>query len=422
MTKAGPYEGVTSSEASIERAMEASGGVLRLAPAWVPRSFCTPAQRLRLHPDDYFPLGKERGGIDERWFASAIRAENGPLTDPFEGLSLVVGPDGEIIPFDEFIGHTKGATIGDRLWDTYGKWPMYSKFFDNQYPLPFHVHQKDEHAALVGKMGKPEAYYFPPQLNNHGGMFPYTFFGFHPETSREQVLEKLELFLKGGDNRITELSVAYRITPGTGWDVPPGVLHAPASMCTYEPQAASDVFAMAESWSNNREVPDELLWKDIPADKVGDLDFVLEILDWNLNVDPEFWSHRFSPALETAASVAAGGEEYVEKWITYRSNAFSAKELTVKPGATVTVEDADAYGFIAVDGRGEINGQTVEALSSIRYGQLSHDEYFVTAAAVNDGVTIRNTSASSDLVLLKHFGPGNAELAADTGAVAGERA
>ncbi|MDO9590963.1 MAG: hypothetical protein Q7J04_07470, partial [Microcella sp.] len=91
MSKAGPYEGVTSTEASIERAMEAGGGILRLAPAWVPRSFCTPGRRLRLHPDDYFPLGKDRGGIDERWFSSAIRAENGPLTDPFEGLSLVVG-------------------------------------------------------------------------------------------------------------------------------------------------------------------------------------------------------------------------------------------------------------------------------------------------------------------------------------------
>ena len=422
MSKAGPYEGVTSSEAAIDRAMEAGGGVLRLAPTWVPRSFCTPAKRLRLHPDDYFPLGKDRGGIDERWFSSAIRAENGPLTDPYEGLSLVVGPDGEIIPFDEFIAHSKGEAIGDRLWDAYGLWPMYSKFFDNQYPLPFHVHQKDEHAALVGKMGKPEAYYFPPQLNNHGGMFPYTFFGFHPETTREQVLDKLELFLKGGDNRITDLSKAYRITPGTGWDVPPGVLHAPASMCTYEPQAASDVFAMTESWSNNREVPDELLWKDIPAEKVGDLEFVLEILDWNLNVDPEFWSHRFSPPLETSASAEAGGEQYVEKWITYRSSAFSAKELTVKPGQSVTVADQDAYGFIAVDGRGEINGQTVEAISSIRYGQLSHDEYFVTGAAVKDGVTVTNTSPSADLVLLKHFGPGNVELAADTGAVAKERA
>lgn len=421
MTKAGPYDGVTSSEASFERAMEAGGGVLRLAPNWVPRSFCTPAKRLRLHPSDYFPLGKDRGGIDERWFASAIRAENGPLTDPYEGLSLIVGTEGEVLPLDEFVAHFKDAAIGG-LWAEHGAWPMYSKFFDNQWPLPFHVHQRDEHASLVGKLGKPEAYYFPPQYNNHPGMFPYTFFGLHPETTRQQLLDKLELFLKGGDNRITDLSKAYAITPGTGWDVPPGVLHAPASMCTYEPQRASDVFAMTESWSNNREVPDELLWKDIPQEKWGDLDFVVEIVDWEKNADPDFWSHRFSPALETSASAADGGRSYREKWITYKSTAFSAKELTVFPGGSVTVADTDAYGFIAVDGSGTVNGQTVGAISSIRYGQLSHDEYFVTASAARDGVTIVNTHPSADLVLLKHFGPGNSELASDTGDVAAARA
>ena len=213
MTKAGPYEGVTSAEASMERAMDSAGGVLRLAPTWVPRSFCTPAKRLRLHPDDYFPLVKDRGGIDERWLSSAIRAENGPLTDPFEGLSLVLDPDGGVIPFDEFITHFRDAAIGSH-WDTHGTWPMYSKFFDNLAPLPFHIHHRDEHAALVGKPGKPEAYYFPPQMNNHPGEFPYTFFGLHPEATRQQVIDKLEAFLRGGDNRITDLSTAYRITPG----------------------------------------------------------------------------------------------------------------------------------------------------------------------------------------------------------------
>jgi hypothetical protein len=260
MAQAGPYAGVTSSEAAIERAMNHANGVLRLAPTWVPRAFCTPGRRIRLHPDDYFPLGKERGGIDERWLASAIRAENGPRTDPFEGLSLVRDPDGGVIPLDELIAHTRTDSIGD-LWASHGLWPMYSKFFDNEFPLPFHIHHRDEHAALVGKPGKPEAYYFPPQMNNHGGQFPYTFFGLHPETSKEQLRDKLAAFLQGGDNRITDLSKAYRITPGTGWDVPAGVLHAPASMCTYEPQAACDVFAMTESWSNNREVPDELMWE-----------------------------------------------------------------------------------------------------------------------------------------------------------------
>lgn len=412
MANAGPYENVTSADAAIDRAMNDGGGILRLAPAWVPRAFCTPGRRIRLHPDDYFPLGKERGGIDERWLASAVRAENGPRTDPFEGLSLVRDPDGGVIPFDEFIARMQRDAIGS-LWDSHGLWPMYSKFFDNEFPLPFHIHHRDEHAALVGKPGKPEAYYFPPQMNNHGGQFPYTFFGLHPEVTKEQLRDKFAGFLRGGDNRITDLSKAYRITPGTGWDVPAGILHAPASMCTYEPQAACDVFAMTESWSNNREVGDELLWKDVPDDRVGDLDFIVELVDWERNVDPEFWSNRFTPPIQTVASARSGSPDYIERWITYRATVFSAKELTVAPGGAVTVSEEDAYGLITVAGAGTINGLAMTAISSIRYGQFSSDEFFVTAAAARNGVRIVNTSTTDDLVILKHFGPGNVQLSAE---------
>lgn len=424
MSTAGPYEGVTESTEAMERALAAGGGVVRLAPAWVPRAFCSPGRRLKLHPDDYFPLAKDRGGIDERWLASAVRAENGPLTDPYEGLSLVVDPEGGVIPLDEFIGHFGAQAIGE-LWETHREWPMYSKFFDNQAPLPFHIHHRAEHAQLVGKAPKPEAYYYPPQMNDHSGELGITYFGLHPEVTREQVKDKLAAFLRGGDNRITELSKGYRITLGTGWDVPAGVLHAPASVCTYEPQAASDVFAMCESWSNHREVGDELLWKDVPAEHHGDLDYVVELIDWELNTDPNFWSSRFTPPVETSASRsvndaggAAGGSGSTEKWITYRSEAFSAKELTVAPGGSVTVEDQHCYGLIVVGGRGELiphggQAQVLESQSLIRYGQLTHDEYFVTAEAAKAGATVRNTSPGEDLVILKHFGPGNTELEAE---------
>ena len=54
-----------------EKALEQGKGVLRLAPVWVSRSFCRPGKRIKLHPDDYYALGADRGGIDERWFSSA---------------------------------------------------------------------------------------------------------------------------------------------------------------------------------------------------------------------------------------------------------------------------------------------------------------------------------------------------------------
>ena len=39
----------------------------------------------------------------------------------------------------------------------------------------------------------------------------------------------------------------------------------------------------------------------------------------------------------------------------------------------------------------------------IRYGELTHDEFFVSEDAAKKGVVITNTSATEPLVMLKHF-------------------
>ena len=95
-------------------------GVYRLAPAWVPRAFCRPAKRIKLHPDDYYVLGLERGGIDERWFASTTPADNGPGTPADEGLSYIVSKDGsERVLLRDAVEELKGEVIGDDLWSKY---------------------------------------------------------------------------------------------------------------------------------------------------------------------------------------------------------------------------------------------------------------------------------------------------------------
>jgi hypothetical protein len=389
------------------KALEQGQGILRLAPNWVPRSFCVPGRRIKLHPDDYYVLGGERGGIDERWLSSTTPAKNGPLTGENEGLSMVVVNDGnstQQVLLKDAISELKDKVIGKRLWDQYGAWPMYSKFFDNMGPLPHHIHHNDEKAALIGQAGKPEAYYFPPQLNNHGGDFPYTFMGIAPGTTKEQIKECLLNFTKG-DNKITNYSQAYRLEPGTGWDVPPGLLHAPGSLCTYEPQKASDVFAMYQSLVNEAIVPEVLLWNGTPKESIGDYDALMDVIDWELNVDPNQFQNRFMPP-----KLAAGGDGYTENWVCYKSDAFSAKELTVAPGATVVIKDAAAYGIIVMQGHGKMGVWDIETPALIRYGQLTNDEFFITEAAATAGVTIVNTSATDPIVMLKHFGPGNPDL------------
>tara|TARA_R110000868_G_scaffold34421_1_gene124312 strand:+ start:6450 stop:7661 length:1212 start_codon:yes stop_codon:yes gene_type:complete len=395
-----------------ETALEQGKGILRLAPTWVPRSFCVPGRRIKLHPDDYYILGGARGGIDERWFSSTTPAKNGPLTGENEGLSQVVAiKEGKevLILLKDAIDDLKGVIIGDRLWEKYRSWPMYSKFFDNMGPLPHHIHHNDEHAAKIGQKGKPEAYYFPPQLNNHGGDFPYTFFGITPGTTKEQIRECLVNFTKG-DNKITNYSSAFRLEPGTGWDVPPGMLHAPGSLCTYEPQKASDVFAMYQSLVNEAIIPEELLWNGTPKDRIGDVDQLMEVIDWELNTDPNMLETRFMKPIPVSPLEEMQREGYIENWICYRSDAFSAKELTVMPGQTVTITDNAAYGMIMMQGHGKMGVWNVETPALIRYGQLTYDEFFVTENTAKEGVTIVNNSSTDPLVMLKHFGPENPDL------------
>ena len=121
----------------------------------------------------------------------------------------------------------------------------------------------------------------------------------------------------------------------------------------------------------------------------------------------------FATPLGDVALDREAGEGALENWVVYKSVAASGKELSVKPGATVTVTDSDAYGLIVVQGYGSIGSHDIEAATVIRFGELSNDEFFVSAEAARAGVTVVNRSSAQDLVILKHYGPGNEDLAGD---------
>jgi hypothetical protein len=387
----------------VEAALAETGGLLRLAPAWVPRNFLQPGKRLKLHPDDLYAFGLNRGGIDERWFASTTPAANDNRT-PDEGLSYVIA-GGRRFTLAAAVDECGAELIGRSIWDKYRKWPVYSKFFDNMGPIPHHMHQSAEQAALVGREGKPESYYFPPQHNNVGNNFPYTFMGLEPGTTRTQVRRCIEHWNRG-DNGILDLARAYRLKPGTGWLIPPCILHAPGSLCTYEPQWGSDVFGMYQSLVEGREVPWALLVKDMPPEKHHDIDFIVDQLDFDANLDPNFKDNHY---LEPVPVADTRSEGYVDRWIVYGrikgEQKFSAKELTVEPGAKCTIRDGGAYGLITVQGKGRMNQLALDCPKLIRFHDLTEDEVFCTETAARAGVTFENTSAVEPLVVLRYFGP-----------------
>jgi hypothetical protein len=388
-------------------ALEKGKGVFRLCPNWVPRVFCIPGKRLKLHPDDYYAFGADRGGIDERWFASTVNADNGPKTLPDEGLSYIYvedGPKNEKVLLKVAIELMGDEILGKEVMKKHGGWMMFSKYFDNMQPLPHHLHQDDEAAAAVGMKGKPEAYYFPKQLNNHGGWFPYTFFGLHPGTTKDQVRRCL-LDWNKGDNGILYLSRAFKLKVGTGWLVPPGTLHAPGSLLTYEPQRASDVFAMFQSLVWDQWLSWDMLTKNVPPKQKQDLDYLIGLIDWEVNVDPDFHRNHFlepKPVKPIEEMRRAGYEEH---WITYNSEYFGAKELTVHPGRSVTIKEDAAYGLVVIEGHGKLASFSIDSPATIRFGEMTSDELFVSVKTAKEGVTVSNESVTDNLVMLKHFGP-----------------
>ncbi len=174
---------------------------------------------------------------------------------------------------------------------------------------------------------------------------------------------------------------------------------------TYEPQVASDVFAMFQSLVEGRAVDWSLMTKDVQPEYHHDFAYLIGMLDWDANVNPEFGKSNkvFPKPVKPVEEMQAEG--FRELWVTYGTRYYSAKELTVLPGRTAIVKDDAAFGALVSQGHGTVGKLAVCAPTMIRFGQMTQDELFVSADAARQGVRVHNASDSDPLVILKHFGP-----------------
>src|SRR5207253_2750575 len=167
----------------------------------------------------------------------------------------------------------------------------------------------------------------------------------------------------------------------------------------------SDVFGMYQSLVEGRPVPWSLLVKDVPKEKHQDIDYLVNQLDWEGNVDPNFKDHHYLEPITDGGSEDKG---WVDKWIVYGKvdgqELFSAKELTIQPGVSVTIKDNGASGLIAVQGSGTIGTLNLQTPVMIRVGELTEDEVFISYETARVGVKFTNTG-SELLVTLRYFGP-----------------
>jgi hypothetical protein len=378
---------------SIERTLAGGDGILRLEPAWVGRDFLPAGRRLRL-PGDAYDLG-ERGEMCERWLASTTKADNrvGP---PDEGLSYVAIDGSERITLKEAVESTPGEIMGEEYAATHGSLGRLAKIFDYRTRLPLHLHQRQQHAELVGRRSKDEAYYFPAGVDM--GPHPESFLGVHPSVAEERNHEVLLPYLERWDSDlILQHSVGYALVADQGFHIPSGVLHAPGSALTIELQEDSDVFAMLQALNAGKIISKELLWKDVrPEDRETKGErFILELIDWEENGDPYFYENHHLTPQPIDGSRRDGGEEF---WIYYGTTKFSGKKLVIDPGCSYVTTDAGVHNVFVWAGSGTYGGVPVIG------GDPAHDEVVVTHDRAVRGVDVRNTGREQ-LIAIKFFGP-----------------
>lgn len=377
----------------IEKLLDREDGILRLNPAWVARDFLPPGKRLGLKEEEY-DVG-ERGFICERWLASVTKADNrvGPID---EGLGYIQTEGDEEITLKEAVELLPERIMGADYAKTHTGLGRLAKVYDFGARIPYHIHQMEKDARLVGRNSKDEAYYFLDDVDP--GPHPETFFGVHPYIADEKKYDLLLPYLEDWDSdRILQHSRAYLNVPGEGFFLPSGVLHAPGTALTLELQEDSDVFAMLQALNAGKIISKELLFKDVDPEQRKNYGerIILNQIDWETCGDPYFYENHHLKPLLIEETEQEGGKEY---WIYYNSRKFSGKKVVVRPGQTFQSRDNGVYSVFVWKGEGAVGGHEIEA------GNHTLDELLVSHETSVKPLVIQNTGPE-ELMLIKFFGP-----------------
>ena len=370
-----------------------NGGLLRLKPSWVARTFLDGGKRLGLK-DEQYDVG-ERGMICERWLGSETQADN-EVKHPNEGLSYIDLKGHEILLRDA-VKAAGGEIMGAEYAKDHKNLGRLAKIYDYKGRIFYHFHQTQDEASKVGATSKEEAYYYPEGVDL--GPHPETFFGVHPYIVEQNKQDEVLLpALKAWDTElILQHSRAYLNVPGEGFHLPAGVLHAPGSAVTIELQEPSDVMSVFQSNVEGKPISKDLLFKDVEKKAVAEKHerAVLDQLDWSINGDPYFYENRHTPPVLIQENSNEDAQEY---WIYYNTTRFSGKKLEVKPGKKVVSKDLGVYNILVWRGKGKADTFEIEGQN------FGIDELLVTHDKAVKGVVYENTG-KEDLIILKFFGP-----------------
>jgi len=115
---------------------------------------------------------------------------------------------------------------------------------------------------------------------------------------------------------------------------------------------------MFQSEVEGRIVDWSLLTKDVQPEYHHDLDYLVSMLDWDANVDPEFAQNEPGVSQTCAALEEMKEAGYRENWVTYGTATTPPRKLTVLPKRSAAIRDSAAYGLISDAGVRRIRENT----------------------------------------------------------------
>ena len=333
------------------KALEQGQGILRLAPTWVPRTYCIPGRRLKLHPSDLYSFGAHRGGINMRWFASTTRAENGPETTPDEGLSYVVWGDPDRprkTLLADMVGELGADLLGDGDVERAPRLAHLLQVLRQQRraapsPAPDGAARRPRGAAAQAR-----GLLLPPpdeQLRRRLPVHLLRARGRRRQRRRSATVSKC-------GTRATTTSPSCRRPTGSNsaraGGSPPAFSTGRAACAPMSRSGPATCPPCSSRSSATCRSPGR--WS-LRACRPNYATTSTTSCRWSTGSrTPRPTSrerHFLTPRpVRPADEMADAG--YVENWIIYRNELLAAKELTVMPGRSVTIRDRGPYGMIMV--------------------------------------------------------------------------
>jgi len=368
-------------ESFLNRLLDENGGVLRLKPSFVARTLYPGLGRLGVKK---FSVG-ERGWICERWMASSVAAV-GPTQLKDEGLSEL-NVRGAKVFLKDALRLLPERMLGDAYARAHDcRFGVLTKVLDIGTPIPFHLHAMEEHARRYWGMNpKEEAYYFLDHPNR--GPLPYSHLGLHPDVVPDDLLPILK---RWDDDKVLDMSPAYRLNVGEGFHILAGVLHAPGTVLTLEVQEESDVGSIFQAKVGEKILSKEQFLLNGPKSE----EEALQLVDWKTCTDPKFYrKYHITP------EPIVDERRFRAHWIfsPKRSRKFSGKELRIMPGERVRESESGAFLFFVWKGEGRINNV------SFKGGNVNMDEMFVSYEAAGEHEIVND--GKDELICYKIFGP-----------------